>query len=101
MQIPVLCIQPLVENAIKHGIAPKAGPGLVSVTAKVVDGEVLIVVQDTGAGIASLDPSQDRSGAGVGLANVRRRLQLCFGAQADLVIDSGSHRVLVSNSRFR
>lgn len=90
VQIPVLCIQPLVENAIKHGVAPRAGPGLISVTANVIDDEkLLIAVEDNGAGVAGLGPSQDRSGAGVGLANVRRRLELCFGPQADLVIDSG------------
>jgi two-component sensor histidine kinase len=89
VQIPVLCIQPLVENAIKHGLAPKAGRGLLSVMVKTVDWEVVIEVHDTGNGISSFDPSQDRSGAGVGLANVRRRLQLCFGAHADLTIDSG------------
>jgi two-component system LytT family sensor kinase len=89
VQIPVLCIQPLVENAIKHGIAPKAGRGILSVTAKAVDGEVLIAVQDSSAGTIGANPPFERSGAGVGLANVRRRLQLCFGAQADVVIDSG------------
>jgi LytS/YehU family sensor histidine kinase len=88
VQIPVLCIQPLVENAIKHGIAPKAGRGMLIVTAKVVDGEVLISVQDSSAGTIGVNPPFERSGAGVGLANVRRRLQLSFGAQADLVIDS-------------
>jgi LytS/YehU family sensor histidine kinase len=58
------------------------------VTAKAVDGEVLIAVQDSGAGTIGVNPPFERSGAGVGLANVRRRLQLCFGAQSDLVIDS-------------
>ena len=95
VQIPVLCIQPLVENAIKHGIAPKAGRGILSVSAKAVDGEVLIAVQDSSAGTIGVNPPFERSGAGVGLANVRRRLQLCFGAQADVVIDSGPTRTCV------
>ena len=87
VQIPVLCIQPLVENAIKHGIAPKAGQGLLVVTAKTGDETVLIEVRDTGLGMENPD-TPDHCGAGVGLKNVRRRLQLCFGADADLVITS-------------
>jgi two-component system LytT family sensor kinase len=89
VQIPVLSIQPLVENAIKHGLAPKAGRGLLSITAKVDRAEVLVAVQDTGMGVSSGTPLLDRSGAGVGLSNVQRRLQLCFGDRAKLLMDSG------------
>ena len=82
-------IQPLVENAIKHGLAPKAGTGILSVTATAGEGEVLIAVQDRSIGTSAVSVPVERSGAGVGLANVRRRLQLCFGTQTDLVIESG------------
>jgi signal transduction histidine kinase len=90
VQIPVLSIQPLVENAIKHGLAPKAGPGLLRVLAKVSDGKVLITVQDNGAGMSGQERVRKRAGTGLGLANVKRRLELCFGAQAELAVESSA-----------
>jgi two-component system, LytTR family, sensor kinase len=86
--IPVLSIQPLVENAIKHGLSAKSDRGRLAVTARLKDREVVIAVNDTGYGSTVQKPSSHRSGAGVGLANVKRRLQLCFGPHADLVMDS-------------
>jgi two-component system, LytTR family, sensor kinase len=86
--IPVLSIQPLVENAIRHGLSAKSDRGRLAVTATLTGGEVVIAVNDTGYGSTVQKPSSRRSGAGVGLANVRRRLQLCFGPHADLVMDS-------------
>jgi two-component system sensor histidine kinase LytS len=86
VQIPVLSIQPLVENAIKHGLAPKEGSGLLRVAAKITQGRVRVTVEDNGRGMVAGDPDLGRSG--VGLANVRRRLELCFGAKAELTIDS-------------
>jgi LytS/YehU family sensor histidine kinase len=86
--IPVLSIQPLVENAIKHGLSGKSDRGRLAVTATLKGSEVVIAVNDTGYGGSVQKPSSHRSGAGVGLANVKRRLQLCFGPHADLVMDS-------------
>jgi two-component system LytT family sensor kinase len=83
--IPVLSIQPLVENAIKHGVSAKAGGGMLTLTAKVIAGEVRIVVEDTGPGMQN-----ESSGNGLGLANVTRRLQLCYGPSADLRVSSGA-----------
>jgi hypothetical protein len=85
--IPILSIQPLVENAIKHGLASKPGPGLLGLRATILDDELRIAVEDNGLG---LNASTDNSGSGVGLANVKRRLQLCFGPDADILIDSSS-----------
>jgi LytS/YehU family sensor histidine kinase len=85
--IPILSIQPLVENAIKHGLSSKPGPGLLGLRATVLDDQLQIAVEDNGLG---LDASTDNSGSGVGLANVKRRLQLCFGPDADILIDSSS-----------
>ena len=85
--IPILSIQPLVENAIKHGLSSKPGPGLLGLRATILDDELRIFVEDNGLG---LDASTDNSGSGVGLANVRRRLQLCFGPDADILMDSSS-----------
>jgi len=84
--IPILSIQPLVENAIKHGIAAKSGPGVLQLSAMAAGGCVRIAVRDTGPGMNA--ESGTGNGRGVGLANVRRRLQLCFGPESDLAIES-------------
>jgi two-component system LytT family sensor kinase len=83
--IPILSIQPLVENAIKHGLSSKPGPGLLGLRATILDGELRILVEDNGLGLNTENP-----GPGVGLTNVKRRLQLCFGPDADILIDSSS-----------
>jgi LytS/YehU family sensor histidine kinase len=80
--IPVLSIQPLVENAIKHGVAQRTEPGFVRITA-VHGGEGLrITVENSGA-----PRGQSAPGSGVGLENVRRRLEICYGPASDLRID--------------
>jgi two-component system LytT family sensor kinase len=93
--IPILSIQPLVENAVKHGIAAKEGPGRVSLTAEKTDQGLRIRVEDTGIGFEESGKRSDK-GAGVGLENVRRRLSLCYGAAAALEIESTSAGSTVS-----
>ncbi len=89
--IPILSIQPLVENAVKHGISPQPGGGLIGLEARVDSCGVLrITVKDTGAGF----PSGPKGG--VGLDNVVRRLQLCYGAEAQLDIHSDNDGSVVS-----
>jgi hypothetical protein len=74
---PPMLLQPLVENAIKHGLEPKIGGGHVEVRAEREAGLLTLTVADTGLG---LDASPaGRSGAQVGLANVRERLQALYG----------------------
>lgn len=84
--IPVLTVEPLVENAVKHGVAANSDGGTVRVTATVRDGMLRIVVRDTGPGFAA--SAQSRSG--VGLENVARRLRMCYGVDSELHIDSTS-----------
>lgn len=88
--IPILSIQPLVENAVKHGISGKPGPGLLRLQAKLLEAELLIRVEDDGQGMEAEPANFSNSGAGIGLVNVRRRLQLCYGPSANLVIDSSA-----------
>ncbi|GEM_PF-339527 len=92
--IPILSIQPLVENAVKHAIAPKPDGGVVRLNAAFdASGDLVVTVRDTGGGFAP-----ERSKSGVGLDNVARRLQLCYGAGARLRIDSDSHGSAVAFS---
>jgi LytS/YehU family sensor histidine kinase len=85
--IPILSIQPLVENAVKHGIASKQGRGLVCVKAENVSAGLRITIEDTGIGFEQ-SRSRSQGGTGVGLENVRRRLALSYGSAADLQIQS-------------
>ena len=73
--VPNLLLQPLVENAIRHGIAPKMGGGRVDISARREDGDLCLVVRDNGVGLA--DKTRFRNG--VGLTNTRSRLEHLFG----------------------
>jgi LytS/YehU family sensor histidine kinase len=77
--VPHLVLQPLVENAIVHGISPRAEGGTVWITARRRAGEMVVKVEDDGVG---LPPS--RAAAGVGLANTRARLAAMYGDHASL-----------------
>ncbi|WP_323142973.1 sensor histidine kinase [Massilia phyllosphaerae] len=77
---PPMMLQTLIENSIKHGLEPKIEGGTVTVRAQVVGSTLQVEVCDDGVGI---DPHADD---GVGLANIRERLQLLYGAQAELAI---------------
>ena len=84
--IPILSIEPLVENAVKHGIASRSEPGHVRVSARLEAGVIVIRVEDSGRGFQ--ESAGKSQGAGVGLDNVRRRLQLCYGDSTVLQISS-------------
>jgi sensor histidine kinase YesM len=77
---PPMMLQTLIENAIKHGLEPKIAGGTVTVRAYVDGATLHVEVCDDGIGI---DPHADD---GIGLANIRERLQLLYGADAELVI---------------
>jgi two-component system LytT family sensor kinase len=81
--IPILSVEPLVENAVKHGVAAKTEGGLVRVIARPDSGGVLIRVEDSGRGFDGA-----ANGHGVGLTNVERRLRLCYGPDSALRIQS-------------
>ena len=79
--VPNLLLQPLVENAIRHGIQPSIDGGTVSVRAYRDDGSLVIEVVDDGVGIGA---NREPKGTGVGLANTRERLRQLYGAAADM-----------------
>ncbi len=81
-EFPPMMIQTLVENAIKHGLEPKPEGGSLRVVAEVVHGKLAVSVADTGLGFGRAATA----GTGVGLANIRERLQLLYGAKASLTV---------------
>ena len=90
--VPFLCLQPLVENAVRHGLEQKAGPGRIEITAEDNDYEAVISVEDDGVGE---DPERVRRAlAGddeldsVGLGNVDARLRSAFGDDYGLVVET-------------
>ncbi len=84
-RFPPMMLQSLVENAIRHGLEPKAEGGSISVRAEVQDGQLIVQVQDTGVGFAPDAPgTSGAAGGGIGLSNIRERLQLLYGAKASL-----------------
>ena len=79
--IPTLLLQPLVENAIRHGLEPKVQGGRVDITATARDGVLQLSVSDTGLGLQMTVANPTTHGTGFGLEQVRERLQTSFGAQ--------------------
>ncbi|HVK21042.1 MAG TPA: histidine kinase [Actinokineospora sp.] len=90
--IPYLVLQPLVENAVRHGIEPRAGDGVVQVRGEAEGNDCVISVEDDGVG---MDPAaaeailagHGRAGS-IGLANVDRRLRNVYGAWYGLVVET-------------
>jgi signal transduction histidine kinase len=81
-EFPPMMVQTLVENAIKHGLEPKPEGGRLSLKAEIVHGKLQVTVADTGLGFGRAATA----GTGVGLANIRERLQLLYGTKAGLTI---------------
>jgi two-component system, LytTR family, sensor kinase len=91
--VPPLIVEILVENAVRHGIAARASGGTITVTAHPGAGQAIIEVVDDGVG-----PGVTEAGTGFGLFSVRQRLQLVYGADAELRVQArpggGTHAVI-------
>jgi signal transduction histidine kinase len=81
-EFPSMMIQSLVENAIKHGLEPKAEGGTLTVRAEIVHGKLAVTVADTGLGFGKAATA----GTGTGLANIRERLKLLYGNRASMSV---------------
>jgi two-component system LytT family sensor kinase len=91
-EVPALSIQPLVENAIKHGAAAQPGGGFVHISVSADAHSLRAEVSNSGA----YRDGADSRGFGIGLSNVRRRLELCYGPDASLEVVSDNDRTMVS-----
>ena len=85
-EFPAMMVQTLVENAIKHGLEPKPEGGKLTLKAEIVHGKLNVTVVDTGLGFGRAASSGRTAGTGVGLANIRERLQLLYGPKASITI---------------
>jgi LytS/YehU family sensor histidine kinase len=81
ISFPPMLVQPLVENALKHGLEPRIEGGDILIQAEGTAEGYRVVVADTGSGLS------DESTAGVGLTNVRERLKALFHGEARLILE--------------
>ena len=96
-RVPSLLLQPLVENAIQHGIAPTSKPGVLSIRARREDQSLLLEIRDTGPGMAQ---GAERL-PGIGLSNTRARLQRLYGARQRLELQGDDGLLVVVRIPFQ
>jgi LytS/YehU family sensor histidine kinase len=84
--VPHMGLQPIVENAIRHGIGRKSSAGKIQIGASTVNQSVEVTVRDDGPGLALADPSRN---SGIGLANTRARLRQLYGEAGRLTVENG------------
>jgi two-component system LytT family sensor kinase len=96
--VPSILLQPLIENSIKHGLEPRINGGTVTLRSELNGDRVLIEVADDGVGMGSHPTSAlHRTGAGIGMKNVRERLDVLYGNQAHFnVVSNPGRGTLVS-----
>ena len=88
--VPPLLLQPLVENAVLHGLEPALAGGHVEISARVEAGRLVLRVKDDGRGLDAAPRPGKRVGNGVALANIRARLESIYGSAAQLDLRAGS-----------
>jgi two-component system sensor histidine kinase AlgZ len=92
--VPGLTVQPLLENAIYHGIEPLERGGTVTISGRVVDGEVELVVSNPVA--RNGGPGEPRAGNRLALDNIRQRLDLAYGGRGSLTVEQAPDRYQVT-----
>ncbi len=92
--VPGLTVQPLLENAIYHGIEPLESGGTVTISGRVVDGEVELVVSNPVAEAGA--PGEPRAGNRLALDNIRQRLDLAYGGRGSMTVEQSPDRYQVT-----
>ena len=85
--VPSMLLQPLIENSIKHGLEPRIGGGTVTLRSRMLsDGRLLLEVEDDGIGMDAEHDGTTRpgSGGGIGMRNVRERMEVMYGKAAEV-----------------
>jgi two-component system LytT family sensor kinase len=85
--VPSMLLQPLVENSIKHGLEPRVGEGRITIRSTLQNGHAIIDVIDNGVGVGPGQANRVK-GSGIGLRNVNERLQVIYGSNYQLQLDS-------------
>jgi LytS/YehU family sensor histidine kinase len=96
LQVPLFILQPLVENALAHGIGGTIDGGRITVRGRRAGSRLVLEVIDDGAGL----PEVPRMRTGIGLANTRERLQASFGTDQALVLERAEARGAVARVEF-
>lgn len=86
--VPNLVLQPLVENAIRHGIEPQSTPGVITLSGRRQAERLILTVSDNGRGLSQKTPKRE----GIGLSNTRARLNELYGAAAELSLEPNPER---------
>jgi two-component system LytT family sensor kinase len=89
--VPSMILQPLVENAVKHGFASKVEGGSIYLRSRSADHRLVIEVEDDGVGMP-VDGTSESAGTGIGMVNVTERLQVVYGDAAEINIESQPNR---------
>ncbi|SNS78198.1 two-component system, LytT family, sensor kinase [Granulicella rosea] len=96
--VPSMLLQPLIENSIKHGLEPRIGGGTVTLRSRITDdGRLTIEVEDDGIGMppngkVSLGRAVGQRGTGIGMRNVRERMEVLYGIGAEVTVQSSPGR---------
>jgi two-component system LytT family sensor kinase len=85
--VPSMLLQPIIENAIKHGLAPRIAGGQIHLRTHRRDGRLIIEIEDNGVGMSS-ERLSEVYGGGIGISNVHERLRLLYGGQFGMDIRS-------------
>jgi two-component system LytT family sensor kinase len=95
VMVPSMVLQPLIENSIKHGLEPRLEGGTVTLRSRVQGGRLVVDVEDDGVGImparaaaVGAVTAQSHSGNGIGMKNVRERLEVLYGGEARFEVES-------------
>jgi glucose-6-phosphate-specific signal transduction histidine kinase len=94
--LPPMLLQPLVENAVKHGIEPQETGGSIHIEVERQGDALVIKIADTGAG---LDHGESTAGSGVGISNVQSRLSALYGQRASLTLTENTPKGLIATLR--
>ena len=99
LSVPILALQPIVENAVKHGISKKRGGGKLTLSARGEDSKVIVEIKDSGIGmteeekqrlfrVRKTDDVSNKNRIGIGISNIRERLFRCYGEQFKMSVES-------------